>query len=422
MKFSVGWVDGASNASAEERATLCELGILVGEENACSYWDDKESRPHEWVTVPAVYLAEGIAADWWSMFGGRGVKHPIWRYRTGFILPSLSFSCGGAMFEVSGEELVRENPGVRFWPVHRELVQKNVAEKELSGFVESVIERLRDHEVMDSELELSWARVSESMRDSEERAFCEAAGALGVNPYSVDEADAVFIEKAGQLFNGDALLDFLSGVRRVGYHGRDRTLNSIEEVVRREGELYGYLDLGGLFGGIKVMSGGISSGEDVRTSGYMLAKECRQVLGVQDEQYLTSVSDIASILGAGGVEYVESSPGVSAVVCRGDGVRIFLSRHGQDETLFEHIDLARAIGDAVCFPDAGYSVVNGLRHAERQTIGRAFAAEFLAPAAKVMDMHVGGWDIEHIAGVFHISPDLIEDQIRLGDREYGWFV
>lgn len=421
MEFSVEWVDGASNASAEERATLCKLKILVGEENACSYWDDSESRAYDWVTVPVVYLAEGIAADWWSMFGGRGVRYPIWRYRTGFILPFLSFSCGGAMFEVSGEELVRENPGVRFWPVHRELVQKNVAEKELSGFVESVIDRLHDREVWGSELELSWARVSESMRDPEERAFCEAAGALRVDPYSIDESNATFIEKAGQVFNGDALLDFLSGVRRVGSAGRDKTLASIEQVVHGGVSSYGHLDLGSLSGGIKVLSGGISSGDDVWTSGYMLAKECRQVLGVQDEQYLTSVSDIASILGAGGVEYVESSPGVSALVCRGDGVRIFLSRDGEYETLFEHIDLARAIGDAVCFPDAGYSVVNGLRHAERQAVSRAFAAEFLAPAERVMGMHVDGWDIEHIAGVFHTSPDLIEEQIRFGGGERGWF-
>ena len=61
MKFSVGWIDGGNNASAEERATLCHLKILVGEENACSYWDDKEGRPYGWVTVPADKITIGVA-------------------------------------------------------------------------------------------------------------------------------------------------------------------------------------------------------------------------------------------------------------------------------------------------------------------------------------------------------------------------
>ena len=421
MKFSARWIDGAGNASAEERATLCELEILVGKENACSYWDDREKRPYEWVTVPAVYLAEGIAADWWSIFGGRDVRHPIWRYRTGFILPLLSFSCRGAMFEVSGEELVRENPGVRFWPVHSELVARSVAEEGLSGFGESVVGRLRDHNIRGSEVELAWTRVSESGQDLEERAFCEAAGALGVDPYSIADSDAAFIERAGQLFNGDALLDFLSGVRRVGYDWRYKTLNSIEQVVLGEGWSGHHPVLDNLVGEVKAWSGGISPGEDIWISGRSMAKECRDAWGVQDKD-LTSVSAITSMLGFFSVAYVESSPGVSAVVSRGDGVRIFLSKYGTDETFFDRIGLARAIGDAVFFPGGGYSVVNGLRHAERQAVSRAFAAEFLAPSEKVMDMHAGGWDVDHIAGVFRISPDLIEDQIRFGDREYGWFV
>ena len=325
------------------------------------------------------------------------------------------------MFEVSGEKLVRENPGVRFWPVHKESVSRGVAEEELTGFVESVVDRLHAHDVWGSEVELAWTRVFGSIQDPEEQAFCEAAGALGVDPYSIDESNATFIEKAGQVFNGDALLDFLSGVRRVGSAGRDKTLASIEQVVHGGPASYGHLDLGSLVEAMKGLSVGIYSGEDIRNSGYMLAKGCRQILGVQEKEYLTSISEIASALACGGVEYVESSPGVSAVVSRGDGVRIFLPRYESGKTLFEHIDLARAIGDAVCFPDAGYSVVNGLRHAERQAVSRAFAAEFLAPAERVMGMHVDGWDIEHIAGVFHISPDLIEDQIRFGDREYGWF-
>ena len=184
MEFLVEWVPESDNASAEERATLCNLRIAVGEVNACSHWDDRASYPFDYVTVPAVYLAEGVATDWWAIFGGRDIKHPIWRYRTGFILPCLSFSCDGPTFEVSGEQLVCENPGLRFWQVKSEVVSRDSAEKELSRFVERVIEKLNSDGIVDSEVSLRWARVSESRRDPDESAFCEAAGRLGRDPYS----------------------------------------------------------------------------------------------------------------------------------------------------------------------------------------------------------------------------------------------
>ena len=45
-------------------------------------------------------------------------------------------------------------------------------------------------------------------------------------------------------------------------------------------------------------------------------------------------------------------------------------------------------------------------------MGRAFAAEFLAPVDKIIDMSYGGKDVDEIAGVFKVSPQLIERQIE----------
>ena len=77
----------------------------------------------------------------------------------------------------------------------------------LSGVVEScgsrrVLARVRER------------RVSRSLGDPDERAFCKAAGALGVDPYGVSEEDALFIEEAAGLLSGEALLEFLAGVGR----------------------------------------------------------------------------------------------------------------------------------------------------------------------------------------------------------------
>ena len=71
MRLSTEWISEGANASAEERATLCNLQIFVDGENACLHFDPDSKTTFEHITVPAVHLAEGLATDWWSIFGGR---------------------------------------------------------------------------------------------------------------------------------------------------------------------------------------------------------------------------------------------------------------------------------------------------------------------------------------------------------------
>ena len=88
--ISTEWIDDGPNASAEERATLCRLSLYVSDENACSFFEPTSNRTCDHVTVPAVHLAEGLATDWWSIFGGRDRDHAIRKYRTGFALPDVT--------------------------------------------------------------------------------------------------------------------------------------------------------------------------------------------------------------------------------------------------------------------------------------------------------------------------------------------
>ena len=73
-------------------------------------------------------------------------------------------------------------------------------------------QKLAAARISESEVQVAWTRVQESISDDEERAFCEAAGALGVDPYTISNADADFIEKAGSLFRDEALVEFLAGI------------------------------------------------------------------------------------------------------------------------------------------------------------------------------------------------------------------
>ncbi len=216
MRFSTEWLDPGANVSAEERATLCRLRLYVSEENACRFFDPASNGTCDHVTVPAVHLAEGLATDWWSIFGGRDRGHPIRHYRTGFALPDVTFEFDGSTFEARGDQYACANLDLRFWQVGSEKLSRAAAESTLARFIDDVAARLAAAGLLNSEVALRWSRVSRSLSDPHERAFCEAAGALGVDPYGVSEEDALFIEEAAGLLSGEALLEFLAGVGRRG--------------------------------------------------------------------------------------------------------------------------------------------------------------------------------------------------------------
>ena len=56
--------------------------------------------------------------------------------------------------------------------------------------------------------------------------------------------------------------------------------------------------------------------------------------------------------------------------------------------------------------------MNDLRDAYRQSAGRAFAAEFLAPVDEVRSMHDEGLDAVSIAAEFGVESTVVERQLE----------
>ena len=415
MRFSTEWLDQGPNASAEERATLCRLRLYVSEENACRFFDPGSNNVCDYVTVPAVHLAEGLAADWWSIFGGRDREHAIRRYRTGFAVPDVALGFDGSTFQVRGEQFEFVNPEARFWQVGSEALSRTAAESTLAGFIGETAGRLAAAGLSSSEVVLRWARVSRSRVSAEESVFCEAAGALGLNPYAISEADAGFIEQAAEFFSGEALLEFLAG---VGSAARGVLLDWVQKVESRPREQTSLPYLSDVSDRI-VESAQRRPTERGWATGYRAARAFRDVLGIGQKGGLGSPGDIARKLGSGSFRCTSGVAGISALVSRGeDDVRIHVRERGAGDWArhVENFAFTRAIGDAVCYRDSRRSVVNNLRQAERQAVGRAFAAEFLAPVKSVLRMVGSACDVDEIAGSFNVSPQVIDWQLENQDR------
>ena len=431
MRFLVEWINGGTNAAAEERATLCDLRILLGDENACRFWDDVANEAFDALTVPAVHLAEGIARDWWRIFGSRDSTQSLLPYRTGFILPDLRFGFDGAMFEAVGHQQRCANPGLRFWQVDGEVTPRANAEAALADFVQAVVGKLANEGVHDCEVALAWARVAASRTDAAEAAFCEAAGALGVDPYTISDEDARFIEGAGELFTGEALIEFLAAWHRPrsaeGSHpaftGRWSTLKWLRGLGSRQRYASSLPRLAELCDQFRTPSTR-RAGERPWAQGYRMARLLGGELNVNG-RHLKTPEALAKRLGGKRFQRAPGAdvePSIRALVTQnGDEPRIHLrDRRGRGKfrsaVQAETFALARAIGDALCLSQSGHRVVNNLHNAEQQAVGRAFAAEFLAPVADVVGMTEEGLDNEEIASEFNVSPRVVEHQFDNKER------
>jgi len=210
MRFQVDWLADGANAAAEERATVADLRIFIGAGNACAYEQPRlrsksrsatngrsNVRRFEHVTVSVYPLAEEIAFNWWQLFGSRDTELRLLDGRGGYALPDVRLAFDGSGLDVRCLPVAYENPDVRFTHRGDERLTRGDAETVLTDFLQQVVARLAAAGLQDSGLQLRWKRVLASRQDAEESAFCEAAGALGLDPYRIDDADAEFIVEAG---------------------------------------------------------------------------------------------------------------------------------------------------------------------------------------------------------------------------------
>ena len=425
MKFLVEWVENGKNACAEERATLCYLKIMVGNDNACAFYDVSTGEYFEYLFVPAVHLAEGIANGWWEIFGGRDQRFSVMPSRNGFALPDLNFSYDGLTFEVMGNQCELENPNLRFWNTNSDL-ERREAESSLSKFVSEVIEKLNCENVKNTEIQLLWSRIAESRNNSNEQLFCEAAGALGTDPYTIQESDANLIELSTEHFSNEVLIEFLGGIRQIVPMNSSKVsivgkavLDWIPYVESRPRYQFRLEELNNVAIEIRSRSYRLP-GERAWAQGYRVAREFRRKLNFDEVDPSFSIKSFARKLGSPNFRKANGPWGINAAVSRSSSgeVGIHLKSRGKTklEVWSEEFTFARAVGDALCFTEDELSVVNSLTYAERQAVGRAFAAELLAPIDRVLDMSDEGKDTDEIAGILNVNPIIVERQIENKDR------
>lgn len=410
MKFTVDWHKLADNLAPEERATVADLRVFIQEANICDHLcgDQRELTDH--VTVSVYPMAEGIALDWWNIFGRRNDKYKLIRRRGGYVIPDIFMHFDGGAFEFGCVAHDDHNAFVWFPRNESEILQRGHAEKELTDFIEKILKRLDDEGISESGLQLRWERVRASLENPDEVAFCEAAGALRLDPYDLSESDAKLILQANDFFQGEPLVEFLSALHGPGATDALDWIEAVERRPRYRSQLPVAKHLRDALSSFRV----IREGERAWARGYRCARAARQELNLTESDRLASGEELADRLEAPKFESAPTFRGLRALVNSKDNrVDIHLSdtvtQHGKTAWLF---GFGRALGEVVANPPAPRAVVNNLRDASRQAANRAFAAEFLAPVNEILTMHEDSMDISAIAVEFGVSDQVIMRQIE----------
>ena len=210
------------------------------------------------------------------------------------------------------------------------------------------------------------------------------------------------------------MLEFLSGLRTVTW--TPSLVDSLHELENREQSkaslpVLSELDLSSAIANTPPWA-----------IGYRAARTFRDTMGLGVADRL-SYASLKKKLGASeDFEPITLGGGIRAFVSRSDGTKIHLQRYNGRDALTSarstNFAFARAVGDALIFPNPRRSIVNGLHHASRQAVGRAFAAELLAPIDEVRAILDRRVDIDDtvLADEFDVSPSVVRYQIENRDR------
>jgi hypothetical protein len=417
VKFSADWVENAQNVAPEERATIANFRMWLAEQNVTMHLRERDNVSIESVLIALYSLAEGLAHDWWSLFGNRERVVSLIKHRTGFAVPDIRFRFDGIAFEATAFQKTYHNPPVRFWAGPTEVLTREQAEASLSEFIELVLSKLEMKGVRDTSAQLRWSRVKASRADSQEATFCESSGALGLDPYEIKDSDAALIESAAALFKKESLAEFLSGAR--GYN-TDALLKWVKAAERRAKYKSCLSDLMAI-ARKAARTFPERTGDQSWALGYRRARGMRQALSLKQNDRIRTDKAFARKLGAAiNFETAARVDGIRALRSHttGDDVFVHLRDHGRSPQaqVAQLFSFSRAVGDVTCFPTPERSPVNELHSAYRQAAGRAFAAEFLAPIDEIKSMHADGHDAVTIADELFVSTTVIERQMENAQR------
>ncbi|MEH3053006.1 MAG: hypothetical protein PGN13_03225 [Patulibacter minatonensis] len=421
-QFSLTYEWEAPGAIRDEAlaATWARLEITVDGEHITQVEDRGTGSSRRSVYTSLLPLAEWVAWNWWFLLGHRRgnrilggassarpgtsvwLRHNLRAAGDGMSWPNLVLAPEGSSTRLSWRaDPSSSNRLVRFVGSGTCSVDTIVVEQALRGFVDSVTARLRECGINHTPLQDEWAAVRDT--PSEERAFCLAAAALGLDPYDVtpglatrivEVAEVLSPEDAEQLYHGVSAEHLKAALSWIGsaVKGKERRPMSPRVVEARD------------IGLERV------SASRPWTEGWEQARLLRRSWGLAATDRLDA-SQLFPV-------HVERAPDFALVgvgSSRTDGAMLVLGRESNETGI--RFAQVRALWHAVARPPVDRFLITNATTDSAQ-IERAFAAEMLVPAEGLREVVSRVDDpnddalIEEAAAHFGVSSRVVQHQIE----------
>jgi hypothetical protein len=370
-------------------------------------------------------LAEWVVSNWWRLLfeiaSSERAKDPLYERRhslrsarEGYSVPPLSFNAAGELLQIRWESEVLPHHRVEFLESGSAYVSLDSAQRSLRSLITAVVSRLTASGITGTYLQDEWSVIVNT--PSEEADFCIAAATLGLDPYDLDEAIAEAIVTVAESIPANVRREFFNVASREQLREESSTVNAAIASVQSNGA-----DLRPL----RVLrncvppSGG-SNGEAPWEQGYVSARNLRAELNV-GVRPLRSLNELAEALRVSEQDFMSAvidqpsgAHAYEAVVAtnRVDSPAFTVSRRHEAAKRFQ---VCRGLYEFLSSRDDGpWLVTTGL--SDRQKRNRAFAAEFLAPAAglqeQVSSSIVSAEEVDDLAAHFGVASDAIVHQLK----------
>jgi hypothetical protein len=413
LNLGIEWEDPGGAKGNELRATWCRLAITVGQRTVTRIEDERAQTVRDAVYCSAYPLAEWFAFNWWSLLNeterpsSAPEKHNVRFAREGFALPDLALFSEDSFVRAVWKPCRPMAAPVRFLEGGFELLDSKTVRREIAAFVDKVVARLQSKGVSTGCLIDEWMAIRDI--PEEEKEFCETTGALGLDPYDLEDRKADEIVSIARRLPAE--------LKREFFLAADSTVLSHQAkwVAKCLHELDDYETKTKLAGKKGLYSRQISASTPWQT-GYDLARKFRAEFGLGNK--VKKAVDVQKLCGVKKehlpVIRVGEEHQLDAVAKLSNEAGPQIATSKQRETSKTNL-LARSICDYLCANSEESALLTRVS-SDRQKRNRAFAAEVLAPAEGIRQLLSGSRttrdEIAEIAAHFNASEWLIEHQVR----------
>lgn len=424
------WMSPENARGPELRATWARLRVTVGDEDVTRVEDLASHGTRGGVYGPLYPVAEWIVTNWWFLLHevASPDKYPSKEYARrhnlaaaaeGFSLPSLVIKPEGQRSVLHWSRRLLPRHGIQFINENKATVDTNQLEAALRSFIQAVVTRLEDEGVHGTFLAEEWQAINDA--DAEERAYCAALGRLGLDPYAPEsEATGHAVISLADQLPVSVFDEFMHTADALELHAQGACL---ARFLTEAGALD--LDLPALRR-LKEETRSLAAQASRQTlpwdQGYVFAQGLRVLLNGSATPPVSTVADLGKLLSAPPDTWasaVSATNGMSSFLKAAVGAMrtrspFFAITPERNETGRVFL-LCRALYEYLTTPEPSAAVVTDT-YSEQQKRNRAFAAEFLAPAAllreNIQKEVVGNDEIMDLAALFGTSEYVIHYQIR----------